>query len=646
MYKGEKVVFIVLVFLSIGLIFGTIWYDFATYNVIKGVRIEENSLKDIIKVKNLIVELEIDLRKMNPDYPCDSPVIVEFVDNIKKESFKYPLFSPGLFEKIKKKVEKKEKVGVILKDVAKFRSIYNREITKSLKNIDLSKKEILEKIKSTKRIKLLLTFSILGLILFIIYVYRVRFVKILNLIKELFFKITNKDINYEKDIEQVEENIIKKDKDFYGLFDLMIKNLKTVKKIIESLHLASIKLSSALTSIDNSMEQQSSVISEEASSINQVTASIEEYSITASEIAALAEDIKKIASSGREEAEKGKEAVKDLINFSKKFKENFYELAEKNLSIIKKSKEIDGILKIMEEITSEIHLLALNASIESAGAGEYGKRFGVIAQEIKDLADNSKKSIEKIKETIKDFHNSLNSSAIEIEKSSYLVDEVDKKIGDSEKHFDKLMATIEQVDMFSINVSNATSQQKIASEQIVVVMREISEVINISANEITRIKANLEKIMEVSLLISSILNTFKLSKKYNLIRQTMEDIIEITNGSEEEIDNRLKELLKLNSFIEGVFIADSEGILRHIAFSEEYEHDVEKYLLNDISEREWFKAAIEENSFTVSKPYTSLVSNELTITFTSPLQKDGEVIGVAAFDINYKKWIEEISHEL
>ncbi len=648
MLSKEKIIFVILTLLAILISIYTIWFNSQIHKAEILVREREVSLNNVIRVARMLTNLELQLSTYESNRKVSEiKAVFKIMERLKKSSYDYPLYSPEHFEKIVQKIKNGGSVSEVLDYVKEYRKLYESKIKEYLRYKNNSKDFIFRLLEKDKKFKYFFVFLTFLFLFTLFYFYEFYFSKIINSIKKLLTKLAQKDISYDDDIRFIEEETVNKNKDFGNLFSLLLINLKTVKNIIETLHLASNKLSLALSSIDNSMDQQSSIISQEASSMNQVTASIEEYSITAREIADLAEDIKKIANEGKNEAEHGKEVVKELIEISNKFKGSFFELAEINLNIVKKSKEIDHILNIMEEIVSEIHLLALNASIESAGAGEYGKRFGVIAQEIKDLADNSKESIEKIKETISGFHNSLNSSAMQIEKSSYIVEEVLSKISETEKSFDQLISKVEQTDTYSINISNATAQQKIASEQIVVVMREISDVINMSANEITMIKHNLKKIMEVSLLIGSILNTFKFSKNLNLIREIMEELLEVTKREEVKLDEELERIIQENSFIEAVFIADNQGFLRHLVSSKKDDSfDLEKYLYKDVSDREWFKIAVEEKSFTVTKPYISLISNELTITFTTPIYKGKEFRGVAAFDINYKKWVQEVSHEL
>ncbi len=648
MLKKEKIVFVVLIFLAFLILFYTVWFNSQIHKAEILVKERESSLYNIINITNMLTKLELILSTYDSNKKVsENKAVFEIIDKLKKSGYDYPLYSPEHLEKIVQKIKTGGSVSEVLTHVKEYRKLYESKIKEYLRDKNNPKDFVFKLLEKDRKFKYFFVFLIFLFLFILFYFYEFYFSRIINSIKKLLIRFAQKDISYDDDIRSIEEETVNKNKDFGNLFSLLLINLKTVKSIIEKLHFASNKLSLALSNIDNSMDQQSSIISQQASSMNQVTASIEEYSITAREIADLAEDIKKAANEGKDEAEHGKEVVKELIEISNKFKGSFLDLAEINLNIVKKSKEIDHILNIMEEIVSEIHLLALNASIESAGAGEYGKRFGVIAQEIKDLADHSRESIEKIKKTISGFHNSLNSSAMQIEKSSYIVEDVLLKISETEKSFDQLISRVEQTDAYSINISNATAQQKIASEQIVVVMREISDVINISANEITMIKHNLKKIMDVSLLIGSILNTFKFSKNFNLIREIMEELLDIAKREDAKLDEELERIIQKNSFIEAVFVADNQGFLRHLVYSrEDNNFNFEQYLYKDVSDREWYKIAVEEKSFTVTKPYISLISNELTITFTIPIYKGKEFRGVVAFDINYKKWVQEVSHGL
>ena len=125
------------------------------------------------------------------------------------------------------------------------------------------------------------------------------------------------------------------------------------------------------------------------------------------------------------------------VNTSKKLNEN--------LTILFKDKfaELQKTAKIVENITSQVNMLALNASIESARAGEYGRGFAVVADNIRQLADDTKNSLQNIQSIVNDIESSMSKSIQEI---SFSIDSmtqiIDETVSGSETAF---AATEEQV---------------------------------------------------------------------------------------------------------------------------------------------------------------------------------------------------------
>src|SRR4029079_17550181 len=88
----------------------------------------------------------------------------------------------------------------------------------------------------------------------------------------------------------------------------------------------------------------------------------------------------------------------------------------------KKSQQIGGILEIINELAEQTNILAINATIEAAGAGEAGRRFGVVAAEIRSLADRVGSSTKEIRSLIEDVRGAVNTTVMATEAGSKAVD--------------------------------------------------------------------------------------------------------------------------------------------------------------------------------------------------------------------------------
>jgi methyl-accepting chemotaxis protein len=546
-----------------------------------------------------------------------------------------------LYEKIKDRI-KNNKNPII--EFKQYLSLYDKKIRIIKDKISLFEKKQKADRKIYNFYRESFLFILLLFFLYIFYFIKYKLLKDVKNVNKIISKLAYRELD-------MDEQFFHSNNNSHFVLGKIFNKLKAIidsfKNFITPLTIAGSSLSNIFINIQESTKYQSSIINEEAASLNQVASSTEELSITAKEIADVAKDIEKNSHEGKEMAQQGEEIIGKVVESVLNVKEEILKTAKQNIETVEKSKNIDKILEVMEDITSEIHLLALNASIESAGAGAYGERFAVIAQEIRELADNSKDIIEKIKENIESFHNSLNSAVLSIDYNAKQVEKTTEIVKESGKYFKKLFKIIDESVNYSKHIANATLQQQVASEQIVEVMREVTDVINSSANEITKINNNMDKIMEVAVSINSLIQTFKTDNKNNF-RKIIEEVVNnsfVKNMDMEKMEEIFRETYEKNAFFEAIYFADKEGMFKVFVCDEQYKEKREKVLKVSMFEREWFKKALEGEKFVFTKPYISLFSGKLHFTFSAPVIKNGEFVGAVGIDVNYKEWIEANPNE-
>jgi methyl-accepting chemotaxis protein len=124
------------------------------------------------------------------------------------------------------------------------------------------------------------------------------------------------------------------------------------------------------------------------------------------------------------------------------------------------------VLDIVSELAEQTNILAINATIEAAGAVESGQRFGVVADEIRQLADRVGASTKQIRTLIDDVRSAVNATVVTTEASSKAVDDGTRRIGDVTTAFRQIAALVAATTEAAREIELSTKQQSSAVEQV------------------------------------------------------------------------------------------------------------------------------------------------------------------------------------
>ncbi len=158
-----------------------------------------------------------------------------------------------------------------------------------------------------------------------------------------------------------------------------------------------------------------------AAAATEIAASSEEMSAATGEVARQAESVTTVAQQSRELAEKGGEVIRDAVSGMRSIETSVSRSAESVSALEDRSAQIGQIIAVINEIADQTNLLALNAAIEAARAGEHGRGFAVVADEVRKLAERTTKATEQVSSTIQAIQGETRSSVERMhEGSSYV----------------------------------------------------------------------------------------------------------------------------------------------------------------------------------------------------------------------------------
>ena len=174
-----------------------------------------------------------------------------------------------------------------------------------------------------------------------------------------------------------------------------------------------------------------------------------------------------------------------------------------------KSKQISKIMVLINSVADQTKLSAFNAALEASSAGEAGKRFSVVASEIRRLADSVTNSTNEIETKISEIQDAINRLVITSEKGANGILAGTVASNTTAERFNDIVTAVNQTSTAAQQISLSTQQQKTASSQVVIALREIVSASNHTATSINRIAQISHDMVELSEKLSHTTAFFK-----------------------------------------------------------------------------------------------------------------------------------------
>lgn len=260
-------------------------------------------------------------------------------------------------------------------------------------------------------------------------------------------------------------------KDVLGTaFARMIGNLRSMTGQLQE---AVETLASSASEILASTTQVAAGAAETATGVNETTTTVEEVKQTAQVSNQKARDVSDGAQRSLQHSRAGTKAVEDTIDGMNSMREQMETVADSIVRLSEQSQAIGEIIATVNELTEQSKLLAVNASIEAAKAGEMGKGFAVVAQEVKNLATQSKQATAQIRGILGDVQKATSSAVMSTEQASKVVEAGVAQSTEVVEAIRLLAESIADAAQSATQITASSQEQVVGMDQIVAAMESI-----------------------------------------------------------------------------------------------------------------------------------------------------------------------------
>lgn len=224
---------------------------------------------------------------------------------------------------------------------------------------------------------------------------------------------------------------------------------------------------------------------EQASSVNKVSSTVSQMASAIGEVASNAQHVLDATLQTTEVAKNGTQAVLDTVTGMGKIKDKVYETAEKIKELGEHSQQIGEIIEVIDDIAEQTNLLALNAAIEAARAGEHGKGFAVVADEVRKLAERSSTATKEIAVLITNIQKGTDRAVVAMEEGTEEVEQGVNLATSAGKALDEILKTVNEVLDQVRNISAAAQQVAASSNEVVKSIENVAAIVeeNTAATE-------------------------------------------------------------------------------------------------------------------------------------------------------------------
>lgn len=285
----------------------------------------------------------------------------------------------------------------------------------------------------------------------------------------------------------------------------------SLQELVGKVQRSGIQVASSATEMAASAKEQQATATEQSATTTQIVASTKEIASTARVLVKNMDEVAHVADSTSALAEAGREDLARMEATMNQMMEATRGIASRLAVLSEKASNINSVVTTINKVADQTNLLSLNAAIEAEKAGEHGIGFGVVATEIRRLADQTAVATWDIEQMVKDMQSAVSSGVMGMEKFSEEVRHGVEQVGKVGERLSSIVKSVQLLTPHFETVYEAMQAQSTGSEQINQALEQLSQTVQGSAQAMRESVLVVDQLNEASHRLQAAVSKFKVS---------------------------------------------------------------------------------------------------------------------------------------
>jgi methyl-accepting chemotaxis protein len=287
--------------------------------------------------------------------------------------------------------------------------------------------------------------------------------------------------------------------EFGQLLAALAMMISGLRDLVQQISSSASNIASASEELSSVTDHSSEGVARQKDQTDQVATAMNEMVATVSEVAKSAEAAFEAANRASAKSTEGEKSVHETLEFVTDLNTQIEKVSEELRSLQSETHNIGTVLDVIKSVAEQTNLLALNAAIEAARAGEQGRGFAVVADEVRSLAQRTQSSASEIETLINNLVASAESSVTTMESGAKLAAQTLERAEASGNIIKEMAAAVEEIRQHNSQIATAAEQQTSVAEDInqnITEIRDVSDQSATSANQVSSSSDELAKLAE------------------------------------------------------------------------------------------------------------------------------------------------------